>query len=286
SNGSFPPGEKGCCWGTWHVFLLTYIEQQSLFNSWNSMGSNVPSGGAYDGYLRYDGGANSTVTNTRVNAYQCPTDPNGSVVRTGPPATTFGNYAVNYGNGSQAQNASIPIQIPSVPGTFAAFRGAPFTDVGCPAIDDTGYAVGFATLTVTKIAGIVDGTSNTLMASELLIGAQGASLADLHGFTWWGPSASFTAILAPNSTFQDSMGNGGCPTSGIINIPCNGGVTNTGGGITETSVYLGARSKHSGGVNAAMCDGSVKFFKNTINLQTWQAVSTTQGGEVISADAL
>ena len=36
-------------------------------------------------------------------------------------------------------------------------------------------------------------------------------------------------------------------------------------------VYLGARSKHSGGVNAAMCDGSVKFFKNTINPFTYLA---------------
>jgi prepilin-type N-terminal cleavage/methylation domain-containing protein/prepilin-type processing-associated H-X9-DG protein len=285
ANGSFPPGEKGCCWGTWHVFILPFVEQQAMFNSWNSMGSNVPSGGAYDSYLRYAGGANSTVTNSRVNVYQCPTDPNGSVVRTGPPTTTFGNYAVNYGNGSQAQNAAIPIQIPSLPATKSLFLGAPFTDVGCPAIDDTGYATNFAVLTVTPIAGIVDGTSNTLMASELLIGAQGATLADLHGFTWWGPSASFTAVLTPNSTFQDSMGNGGCPTSGIINIPCNTGVTNTGGGLTETSVYLGARSKHAGGVNAVMCDGSVRFFKNSINIQTWQAVSTTKGSEVISADA-
>jgi prepilin-type processing-associated H-X9-DG protein len=82
------------------------------------------------------------------------------------------------------------------------------------------------------------------------------------------------------------MGNGGCPTSGIINIPCNAGVTATGTGGTETSVYLAARSNHTGGVNAAMCDGSVRFFKNSINIQTWQAVSTTQGGEVISADSL
>ena len=53
SNGCFPPGEKGCCWGTWNVFILPYVEQSALFNAWNSMGNNVPSGGAYDGYLRY-----------------------------------------------------------------------------------------------------------------------------------------------------------------------------------------------------------------------------------------
>ena len=53
SNGSFPPGEKGCCWGTWHVFILPFVEQSALYNAWNSYGNNVPSGGAADGYLRY-----------------------------------------------------------------------------------------------------------------------------------------------------------------------------------------------------------------------------------------
>lgn len=33
ANGSFPPGEKGCCWGTWHVFILGYIEQTTLYNA-------------------------------------------------------------------------------------------------------------------------------------------------------------------------------------------------------------------------------------------------------------
>ncbi len=75
------------------------------------------------------------------------------------------------------------------------------------------------TITVTKIASITDGLSNTMMASETLIGSQGSNYNDLHGFTWWGPGTSFTAVLAPNSTYQDSMGNGGCPSSGIINMP-------------------------------------------------------------------
>src|SRR3954453_8837159 len=41
ANGSFPPGEKGCCWGTWGVFILPFIEQQALFNAWNSVGNNA-----------------------------------------------------------------------------------------------------------------------------------------------------------------------------------------------------------------------------------------------------
>ena len=35
----------------------------------------------------------------------------------------------------------------------------------------------------------------------------------------------------------------------------------------------------------AFCDGSVRFIKNTINLFVWRGLGTTQGGEVLSADA-
>jgi len=38
-------------------------------------------------------------------------------------------------------------------------------------------------------------------------------------------------------------------------------------------------------VNTAFGDGSVKFIKNSISLPIWRALSTTQGGEVISADS-
>ncbi len=34
-----------------------------------------------------------------------------------------------------------------------------------------------------------------------------------------------------------------------------------------------------------MCDGSVRYMKDTIALPVWRALSTTQGGEIISADA-
>ena len=44
-------------------------------------------------------------------------------------------------------------------------------------------------------------------------------------------------------------------------------------------------SKHPGGVNMTMGDGSVRFIKNTINAYTWWALQTIAGGEVISADA-
>ena len=42
-----------------------------------------------------------------------------------------------------------------------------------------------------------------------------------------------------------------------------------------------ARSRHFGGVNANMCDGSVRFFGNDIDPTIWQALGSMNGGESI-----
>ena len=47
-----------------------------------------------------------------------------------------------------------------------------------------------------------------------------------------------------------------------------------------------ARSYHPGGVNVAMCDGSVRFAKDSVDEQAWRSLGSRQGGEVIRADAL
>ena len=40
-----------------------------------------------------------------------------------------------------------------------------------------------------------------------------------------------------------------------------------------------ARSNHPGGVNALLCDASLRFVSDDISLDLWQALSTTQGEE-------
>jgi prepilin-type processing-associated H-X9-DG protein len=45
------------------------------------------------------------------------------------------------------------------------------------------------------------------------------------------------------------------------------------------------RSRHPGGVNAAMADGSVHFVKNSINQLTWWSLGSKAGGEVVSASS-
>jgi len=272
-NGCFPPGEKGCCWGNWTIFILPYLEQNQIYNAWNTVGNNS-AGSTLDGPFRYHGSANTTVTNSTISAYSCPSDPNAGA--TSAYGAKMGTYAVNYGNGDQSENAAESFPSPYNPLLNVVFNGAPFTDMGSPNIDIAGYAVGFTVTVPSKISSITDGLSNTLMASEIKIVDPAGG--DLRGYIYWGPSCAINTTLTPNSTYPDVMGNGGCANQ---KVPCNGGVKDSAG---NTEVYLGARGYHPGGVNGAMCDGSVRFFKNTINYMTWMAVGSSQGGEVLSAD--
>ena len=41
-----------------------------------------------------------------------------------------------------------------------------------------------------------------------------------------------------------------------------------------------ARSRHPGGLNVWLCDGSVRFVRDSIDLPTWRALATRAGGEV------
>ncbi len=104
---------------------------------------------------------------------------------------------------------------------------------------------------------------------------------DLRGFGWWYGGAAFETFLSPNSTLPDQMEAASyCNTANRLNPPC---IPTPGGDLFQ--ITNAVRSRHPGGVNVGMCDGSVKFFKNTTNLFIWRGLGTTQGGEVISSDA-
>jgi len=53
-----------------------------------------------------------------------------------------------------------------------------------------------------------------------------------------------------------------------------------------SAVCVGPSSFHPGGVNVGFLDGSVRFVKDGVNPQTWWAIATRAGGEVIAGDSL
>ncbi|AMV39046.1 DUF1559 domain-containing protein [Planctomyces sp. SH-PL62] len=272
------PGKKGDAWGSWMVCLLPYMEQVSSFNAWNYQGNNSGLPGYVDFDLRYNGACNITVTSARISAFMCPSDgSNGSLSGIGitlngvTRLVTSHNYVVNFGNTMMQQRT-----LDGVP-----FRGAPFTCIGSPFVDIDGYREreqSGVPNTCYSFAAITDGLSNTMMLSELLVGQTQGGQLDLRGFSWCGPLGTYTAWTGPNSRTPDVIWPGLCNSPrGGVNPPCT---------TADVTWYTAARSRHSGGVNVAMCDGSVKFVKDSISLPTWSAISSTQGGEIVSADAL
>jgi prepilin-type processing-associated H-X9-DG protein len=53
----------------------------------------------------------------------------------------------------------------------------------------------------------------------------------------------------------------------------------------DDSMFASAQSNHPGGVNVLLADGSGRFVKNSISVQTWMGLGTRGNGEVISSDS-
>ncbi len=126
-----------------------------------------------------------------------------------------------------------------------------------------------------------DGLSKTLMYAEVIGGtipdpatgsAQTGSsvMGDIQASTMGG--AFVSEYYGPNSTVPDKVMT--CPADiGDSGYPSTPNVICSDGGA-DTSGYASARSRHPGGVNAALADGSVHFVDEGISIPIWQALGT------------
>ena len=250
AQGRLPQGMSGCCYGTWMVHVLPYIEQEGLFRQYVNLGGTSATG------VGYKSSPNTNVTNRRLPVATCPSETAlGSKVFD---VTTFRlakhSYAVNYGNTGvvntpTGDNYSFQPNLNGI-----VFAGSPF-----------------GSRTTLSFETISDGLSNTLMLAEI-VQTQGR---DVRGLTWWGDGAGFSTYLPPNSSRPDVAYSVADCTASVP--PCEGVSS------SMPSMY-GSRSRHGRGVNAAMCDGSVRFTANDIGIDVWQALSTAHGNEPISAN--
>ena len=283
ANGTFVPGTSptGCCWGTWMIPIMPYMEQDNRFRIYTNFGGNDTTG------PRYAAGVNAPIAQSRIPTMMCPSDQtknwnNGSL--------TMHNYVLNAGN-SNFYQVNTPTTCTNGSTTGAngcvVFGGAPFNWYEDPATlaaggDASPPAYGSASPTLARgrpraMAEITDGTSNTLCVSEVIKGPRGGD--DIRGFTWWGGGAGFVTFQTPNNpTATDVMTGGGCGPNTVPNFPCTTSST-----ATLPRMQL-ARSRHTQGVNVALCDGSVRFVRNSVSLVTWRAAGSSQGGEVFSND--
>lgn len=113
---------------------------------------------------------------------------------------------------------------------------------------------------------ITDGTSNTIALSEVRYRV--GNNADARGaWPYGGMGGSvFSTGMNPNTFNSDRLSS--CAT--VADLPCVA--------ANDTTQIAAPRSMHSGGVHAAMVDGSVRFISNNVNSATFQAIGTISNG--------
>lgn len=232
----------------WPVILWPYVE----------MGNHVKLYDYTKGFYEVPNTYTSTLNGVVAKPsplYYCPADRGGPAYQQGDIYwRARGNYALNWG----------PVVQPLPTSSAAPTAWAPFgyTDFRTRSLPRT-----------VKLVSITDGTSNTMMMSEVL-------MHDDNSPDWRGDMLNddeqcgkFMTIDLPNNGTDWISSASFCVSK--TQMPCI--ASGSGGKIT-------ARSNHSGGINVVMCDGSVRFVTNGIQLTTWRAISTANGNEVYTDD--
>jgi prepilin-type N-terminal cleavage/methylation domain-containing protein/prepilin-type processing-associated H-X9-DG protein len=270
------PGAAGYARWSAHSQLLLFIEQGNLFNSINfnlppetpGMAGAVPFMPAYQNPNR----ENMTASATQVNVFLCPSD---NPTIDGWPGGN--NYMAN----QQTWACDLSENFPSTDAPSEIPRGM------------------FYYNSSVKVAGVTDGLSNTASFSEKIRGTGVPNpQTDLLVFTnQTSMAATFAAcqglstMTAPPLTSREGMswvmGEMCCTLYNHVAPPnsYSCAAPNFPGNMANMAMQVPPSSRHPGGANMLMGDGSCRFARNSINVQIWQGLGTRNGGEVISADS-
>lgn len=243
---------------SWVMYLYPFIEQNNL------AALNDINGNLYDPPFTIAGTMDG-VGGQAVPIYRCPSDAQGQDQVSGTYQRRRGNYVVNWGH--------VTFGGPFNPNLGAAWLPADrrLGDGLAPFRFENGRT---SLPQNTSFARIEDGTSNTLLMSEYLM-AHSTEDNDWRGdFLNNEGIQRFHTTMTPNSSSDDVIANGWFQDTGDPLMPAVAG--------PFTRQQNAARSRHPGGVNVALCDGSVDFFTDNVSILAWQALGTMNGGEVIA----
>jgi prepilin-type N-terminal cleavage/methylation domain-containing protein len=281
NNGNLPwDTPAGNCeeWDNWSALalMLPYMEQTQTYNAINfSFGMH-----AFGGQWGATDGCQMTAINTTINSFICPSDGRGK---------GRNNYRASNGTNYDWWSR------PSGAGAMVRPRRDNYVGMG-----------GFETL--------ADGTSNTIAFFERNRGDLDAGKYN-RGDVYVGVNiAGFPSYVLQNAADQAYLNQTAIPTCvqfaqtnptttwdfggyywaageytnavGNFVLTPNSKTPDCSpwGGVGTGYGFYSARSNHPGGVNVTLGDGSCRFIKDSIAIQTWYALATRDGGEMLSAD--
>ena len=258
-NGKLPNAYDARTGLSWHVLILPFVEQDNLYKLFDM--TNASTSHAIVG-------RNDPHGLVKIPTYQCPSSPlteqafgapnntNGDSDRipgnsSGRPAAIAHYFGVNGPRGTN-------------PATGAAYPTGTATHEGVPAAT-SGM---FQRDGNNNLTGITDGTSNTIMVAEM------SWVSPQYGTryrTWVRGGEEYAGVVAGRPSFVVSGKN----------------VTNAINSIFTANVIvpyndLPFGSMHSGGMNAAFGDGSIRFLRQSLDMATYRALASKNGGEVVS----
>jgi prepilin-type N-terminal cleavage/methylation domain-containing protein/prepilin-type processing-associated H-X9-DG protein len=252
----------GCTWQShpgysWRAHILPGIDQASLYNVLNfTYLSGCYTGGSADGDGALPGGKN--VKAQVIQTYLCPSDPTKPVADG---SYAGSNYQELLGNTSTGVSIASSANNSKIVGVL--------NDVGC------------------KIGDILDGTSNTLMVGEVYRGtplveyARPQNRTNQRGHSWLtggnygGIGTNIPPNYAEGSTVPSTVPSAADANAFYDQIDWSNDY-NIGGSGRRSS----GSSKHTGGMQVLMADGSCQFVSNNVDLNVYQNSSTFQGGEL------
>jgi prepilin-type N-terminal cleavage/methylation domain-containing protein/prepilin-type processing-associated H-X9-DG protein len=255
ANNQLPPGWEYATSFGPLARILPYIEQDNVYRT---MDLKLPIGDA----------VNVPSQQVAINTFLCPSDrPNPM-----PSLGTATNYHGNAGNWV----------------VFVLARGLNVND---PRPNGVFYTES-ARIT---LPGIHDGTSNTALFSERVLGDGNMGLVSPLEDTFNGPNG------APGRPASADEAHAWCQSVDVTNpanqfpifmgapwghgqhvyqhiLPPNG---RSCGWLPSLRAAMTASSRHTNGVNVLLGDGSVRFVNNGVNLATWRAIGSRDAGEVV-----